>query len=199
MTTYGRPTDIGDLFRYQVFVLVLLFLIFRRLSILLEIARQLAVVASGNEENFHSMEEEEDVALAACIQFLETHTQQQQLGTEIRKLLDQKEWEKTASLFVDALIAAFNHPPPEKRDDINYEESLEGCVQVILNFIFSNQVDKHQLILLAQQLRQSEPFGPLRLRTVTRLYNALPETKETLQKLDLFILTVQVASKVSFA
>jgi translation initiation factor 3 subunit M len=143
------------------------------------------------------MEEEEDVALAACIQFLETHTQQQQLGTEIRKLLDQKEWEKTASLFVDALIAAFNHPPPEKRDDINYEESLEGCVQVILNFIFSNQVDKHQLILLAQQLRQSEPFGPLRLRTVTRLYNALPETKETLQKLDLFILTVQVASKVN--
>ncbi|GJQ14270.1 hypothetical protein GpartN1_g6061.t1 [Galdieria partita] len=144
------------------------------------------------------MTAEIDVELGVCIDFLQTHTNnQQQLGSQIQQLLAQQNVEQVASLLVDALIVAFNDPPTDKLADHIYEESLEGCVQVILGFIFSNQVDRFKLATqLAQHLRQSEPFGPLRLRTVTRIYNSFPET-ETSQRLELFILNVQVASKVN--
>lgn len=142
------------------------------------------------------MTAEIDVELRACIDFLQNYTNQQ-LDSPIEQLLAQQDKQQVASLLVEALVVAFNQPPQDKHFDRNYEESLEGCAQVILNFIYSNQVDAFHLVThLAQQLRQSEPFGPLRLRTVARIYNSIPET-ETVQRQEFFILTVQVASKVS--
>eukprot|EP00871_Galdieria_phlegrea_P001242 jgi/Galph1/2118/GphlegSOOS_G809.1 len=142
-----------------------------------------------------SIQDKLDVELQACIDFLQNNTTKEQIGSEIQQLLEKKDIEAVGLSLIDALLLAFNEQQPEKENDQSFKDSLEGCVQVTLSIIRTQDVDRNKLLLLlAEGLRKNNQFGPLRLRTVTQMYNSIPE-KEGSERLELFIIAIEIASK----